>query len=71
METFVVRLWRGAEADDELRGVVQHVRSGAERPFASARELGVAIRSLGDAQAAAATRRGVRPIDHPAIGPDR
>lgn len=63
METFVVRLWRSAEADDELRGVVQHVRSGVERPFSSAGELDAALRRLRDTAAvvAGSIRRAGQP----------
>ena len=42
METFVVRLWAPDAEEDrdrELRGVAQHVATGAERRFTSPGEL--------------------------------
>jgi hypothetical protein len=41
METFVLRVWTGDDAADPagFRGVVRHVPSGDERPFASAQDL--------------------------------
>ncbi len=42
METFVVRLWTpdaGGHPDPELKGVAQHVATGAERRFTSPEEL--------------------------------
>ncbi len=43
METFIVRLWTpgtgGDRIDPEIRGLVRHVASGTERPFASPAEL--------------------------------
>jgi hypothetical protein len=49
METFVVRAWRSAPdgdpADDGLRGVVEHVGSGASMPFRDADQLVSFLRS--------------------------
>lgn len=44
VETFVVRAWRGepdgeAAADGTLRGVVEHVATGASTPFRDAEQL--------------------------------
>jgi hypothetical protein len=41
MEHFILRLWVGptADATTALHGTIQHVRSGAERAFASPDEL--------------------------------
>jgi hypothetical protein len=45
METFVVRAWRSAGddgpagGDDTLRGVVEHVRTGAMVPFQDEEQL--------------------------------
>ncbi len=62
METFVVRLWRGIEGDDELRGVVRHVSSGSEQRFSSARELEAALRGPAVAGASGPTsHRGPAP----------
>ena len=50
METFVVRAWRddpdGAPATDgSLRGVVEHVATGASTPFTDAEQLLSFLRS--------------------------
>lgn len=43
METFVVRIWRPATAEAaqpaSLHGLVQHVGSGEQRPFADGEQL--------------------------------
>jgi hypothetical protein len=44
VETFVIRLWRPAEPDDDaehhrLRGVAEHVSTGERQAFRSASEL--------------------------------
>ncbi|HKY68912.1 MAG TPA: hypothetical protein VJM49_21160 [Acidimicrobiales bacterium] len=50
METFVVRAWRGEPdgdptADGPLRGVVEHVATGASTPFRDAEQLLAFLRS--------------------------
>ncbi|HEV8545960.1 MAG TPA: hypothetical protein VGQ64_06680 [Candidatus Limnocylindrales bacterium] len=66
METFVIRLWTDddtSEADVDsgeetaergLRGIVRHVRTGTETPFADSAELLVTLATLG---------RVARPVD--------
>jgi hypothetical protein len=42
METYVVRIWRSSLADaprDEVRGLVERVGDGAERPFVGIEQL--------------------------------
>jgi hypothetical protein len=50
VETFVVRAWRedpdgGSASDDSLRGVVEHVATGASTPFHDADQLLEFLRS--------------------------
>lgn len=50
VETFVVRAWRedpdgGSTSDDALRGVVEHVATGASTPFHDADQLLEFLRS--------------------------
>lgn len=59
METFVIRLWTDddtPEAEDDsgentaergLRGIVRHVRTGTETPFADGAELIVMLATFG------------------------
>jgi hypothetical protein len=54
VETFVVRAWREdpdgePTADDSLRGVVEHVATGASTPFRDAEQL---LRFLRDSRSA-------------------
>jgi hypothetical protein len=53
VETFVVRAWRGdpddePTTDDSLRGVVEHVATGASTPFRDADQLLEFLRSRPD-----------------------
>ncbi|MGH2830577.1 MAG: hypothetical protein ACRDJM_08835 [Actinomycetota bacterium] len=50
METFVVRVWAApgdapSTADEEIRGVIEHVRSGRSTSFRDLSELSVCLRT--------------------------
>ena len=47
MDSFLIRVWTDAECagTPPLRGVARHVRSGEQRPFASADELAAFLSS--------------------------
>ena len=59
METFVIRLWTADDTpteaigsgdetpEKELRGIVRHIRTGTETPFADGAELLVLLTTVG------------------------
>jgi hypothetical protein len=55
VETFVVRVWTGDEPDAAqgggLRGVVEHVSSGGQAPFADAGQLMALLQRLPEGSA--------------------
>jgi hypothetical protein len=73
METFVIRLWTDSEAPAEaigsadgtaepvLRGIVRHVRTGTETPFADGAELLVLLMTVGPVGRRSADRVAASP----------